>query len=344
MMADITQNLQTLGPLFAGIWIVTILCIVLRPQRYRNSFLLMAALMVTMLFIAGFFGFEKGSWFLLFCFLLITLALFLVPVLLIINGIVMLRRESFSLAHVLSLALGIVIGIGEAGAVVNVLGLSESIQIQNADLWVLLVTCTVFYFSYLVLCFVVYSVFIQILPHRMNFNYVIIHGCGLLDGERMSRLLSNRVDKAIRIYRKCRNKPIIIPSGGQGSDETVSEAEAMKTYLLSHDIPEDHILTEDRSLTTRENLLNSKAIIDAREGEKKTALVSSNYHVYRCLLLAREIGLKCTGIGADVALYYWPSALIREFIAVFLTRHFLIRALVGYLLLICPILFSLFGG
>ena len=101
-MADITQNLQTLGPLFAGIWIVTILCIVLRPQRYRNSFLLMAALMVTMLFIAGFFGFEKGSWFLLFCFLLITLALFLVPVLLIINGIVLLRRESFSLAHVLS--------------------------------------------------------------------------------------------------------------------------------------------------------------------------------------------------------------------------------------------------
>ena len=97
-------------------------------------------------------------------------------------------------------------------------------------------------------------------------------------------------------------------------------------------------------MTTRENLLNSKAIIDAREGEKKTALVSSNYHVYRCLLLAREIGLKCTGIGADVALYYWPSALIREFIAVFLTRHFLIRALVGYLLLICPILFSLFGG
>ena len=115
----------------------------------------------------------------------------------------------------------------------------------------------------------------------------------------------------------------------------------MKDYLLTRGIPEEHIVPEDASATTEENLINSKAIIDARDGRKKTALVSSNYHIYRCLRLARKLRLKCTGIGAKVALYYWPSALIREFLAVFLTKGFLIWSLLGYLLFVSPVLFAL---
>lgn len=267
----------------------------------------------------------------------------MVPVLLVINGIQLIRRESLALPHLLSLVLGIVVGIGEIAAVVYVFGLYDSSDLENANLWILLLAATVFYFSFLVLCFVLYSVFIQLMPHRMNFRYVIIHGCGLSGGEKMTRLLSNRVDKAIEIYNKCRVKPVIIPSGGQGPDEKLSEAQAMKNYLLSNGIPEKHIVLEDRSATTRENLANSKEIIDARGGARRIALVSSNYHVYRCLRLAREVGLKCTGIGAKVAFYFWPSTLIREFIAIFLTKRFLILSLIGYLIFISPILYGLFN-
>ncbi|MBQ6240773.1 MAG: YdcF family protein [Firmicutes bacterium] len=338
-MAESLEILWIVGPVFAAIWIVTILSIVLRPQRYLNSLLLMAALAVTMIFISAFFG-EAAGVFLLVCFILAMIVLLLVPLLLIINGIQVIRREGFSPAHVLSLALGIVVGIGEIASAVYILGLPDYLNINNADLWILLLAFTVFYFSFLVLSFVIYTVFIQIMPHRMNFNYVIIHGCGLLDGERMTKLLSNRVDKAIEIYRKCRTKPYIIPSGGQGDDEKISEAQAMKNYLLQKGVPEDHIILEDHSTTTRENLLKSKAIIDARNGKKKTALVSSNYHIYRCLRLARDLKFKCTGIGADVAFYYWPSALIREFIAIFTSKRFLIWTIIGYFLFISPVLYA----
>lgn len=61
--------------------------------------------------------------------------------------------------------------------------------------------------------------------------------------------------------------------------------------------------------------------------------------MYRCLKLAEKAGLKCTGIGAHVAPYYWPSAIIREFIAVFLEKGFLIKALIGCLFFISPVLF-----
>ena len=337
MFTVFAENLQSFGPIFLAVWAVTILCILLWPQRYFNSLLLMASLLVTMLFVSGFFG-ENGGSFLMICFLLVMLALFLVPVLLIINGIQLIRREVLSPAHLLSLVLGLVIGVGEIAAVAYVLGTAYSLHWETLNLWLLALTLTVFYFSFLVLSFVVYSVFIQILPHRMDFDYVIIHGCGLSGGERMTRLLSDRVDKALEIYRRCSRKPILIPSGGQGPDEKISEARAMTDYLLARGVPAEHILPEDRSETTRDNLLNSRDLILERPGRKKTALVSSNYHVYRCLRLAREIGFRCTGIGAKVALYYWPSALIREFIAVFVTRRFLLWALAGWLLFLSPLL------
>ena len=344
-MADVfIQNLQVIGPVFAVVWILTVVFVILRPQRYLNSLLLMAALLVTMIFIGGFFSENSRGIFILICFLAVMAALFLVPVFLIVNGIQMIRREGFSFAHILSLALGIVVGIGEIAAVIYVLGLSEIIRMENAHHWVLLLVLTVFYFSFLILSFVIYTVFIQIMPHRMNFNYVIIHGCGLADGERLTNLLRSRVDKAVEIYGKCRIKPVIIPSGGRGGDEKISEAQAMTEYLLERGIPQEHIIPEDRSATTRENLQNSKEIIDSRSGKKKTALISSNYHIYRCLRLARTIGLKCTGIGSRVAFYYWPSALIREFIAVFLTKRFLIWSIVGYLLFIGPLLLTMIRG
>ena len=340
MLNDILENIQLFGPVLAIVWLVALGATLLWPQRFFNSFLLLMALLMTILFVSGFFGDARGV-FLLVCFVLVMLALLLAPVLLIANGVEMIKRESVCPAHLLSLGLGIFVGVGEIAAAVYVLGLADTLSLGSADLWIMLLVFTVFYFSFLVLSFVLYSVFIQIMPHRMNFNYVIIHGCGLAGGERMTKLLSNRVDKAIEIYEKCRKKPCIIPSGGQGADERISEARAMADYLISKGIPAEHIVMEDRSTTTRENLLFSKAIIEKGGGRKKTALVSSNYHVYRCLLLAREAGLPCIGVGAKVALYYWPSALIREFIAVFVTKRFLIGTAIGYLLFISPLLYAL---
>ena len=340
-MVDVmVDSVRTLGPMLACTWLLTIGSVILQPQKYRNSFLLMFSLLVTLVFVTSCLG-EEGPTFALISFLLVMLALFLVPLLLIVNGIQMIRRESFCLAHCLSLGLGLFVGIGELAAIAYVFSLAGSIGTERLSLWVMLLVWTVFYFSSLVLSFVIYSVFIQVFPHRMNFGYVIIHGCGLAGGERLTKLLSNRVDKAIEIYEKCKAKPIIIPSGGQGGDEKLSEAEAMRRYLIDRGIPEDHIVLEDCSATTAENLSFSKAIIDARGDRRRVALVSSNYHVYRCLRLAKQVGLRCTGIGADVAFYYWPSALIREFVAVFLSRRFLIWSLAGYLMFVSPILFSL---
>ena len=341
MVENFVDNIAVIGPVFAIVWLVTLLCITFRPQSYFNSLLLMASILVTMIFIAGFLGSEGAGYFLLACVALIMLALLLVPVLLIINGIQMIRKESVCFAHMLSLVLGIIVGIGEIATFIYVFGYE---RYGNIGSLMMFISATVFYFSFLILSFVVYSIFIQRMPHRKKFDYVIIHGCGLKDGERVSKLLQDRVDKAIEVYRKCGEKPMLIPSGGKGSDEKISEAQAMKDYLLEMGIPEERIVLEDQSTTTRENLTFSNNIIQSRPGRKRTALISSNYHVYRCLRLAKELKIQCTGIGAHTALYYWPSALIREFVAVFLTKKFLIWSIIGYLIFISPVPVRLLSG
>ena len=66
--------------------------------------------------------------------------------------------------------------------------------------------------------------------------------------------------------------------------------------------------------------------------------MTSNYHVYRALRYCRKIGLKCTGIGSHVAFYYWPSALIREFIAINVEKKHLLFLLLGWVLFMIPMI------
>ena len=73
---------------------------------------------------------------------------------------------------------------------------------------------------------------------------MIIHGSGLLDGSRVPKLLQDRLDKAIEVYQKDPTPPTLIPSGGQGEDESIPEAEAMRQYLVSKGLPERDIIPE----------------------------------------------------------------------------------------------------
>ena len=292
-------------------------------SRYRNCHLLAFALLSMIPLFVDLAGDQAGEM-LLTSFLLIMSAILIVPFFLIHNGIVMIRNEGKCAAHLLSLALGIAVLIGEILTAYNVViySMTYGLEAQAAYfrstpfLVTSLIAVTVIYGSISFVVFMIYSVFLMIIPRSKDFDYVIIHGAGLINGEKVSKLLQERLDKAIYVYRSDPSPTKLIPSGGRGSDESISEAEAMKRYLLEQGIPESDIILEDRSTTTLENLRFSKNIIDSREGRKYTALVTSNYHVYRALRYCRKVGLKCKGIGSHVAFYYWPCALIREFIAV----------------------------
>ncbi len=306
-------------------------------SRYRNCHLLFFALLSLAPFVINISG-QYAAQVLVTTVITTMIALLIVPFFLIHNGIVMIKREGICAAHMLSLGLGIVVLIGEVLTAYNVIfysfvyGLERAQAYFSSDAFLVqsLIITTVIYGSMSFVIFMIYSVFLMLIPRKKDFDYVIIHGAGLLQGDRISKLLQERLDKAIDVYRKDPSATKLIPSGGKGSDEKISEAEAMKRYLLEQGIPEHDIILEDKSTTTLENLKFSKALIDSFEGRKYTALVTSNYHVYRALRYCRRVGLKCKGIGSHVAFYFWPSALIREFIAVHTEKKHAILFILGW--------------
>jgi len=155
-----------------------------------------------------------------------------------------------------------------------------------------------------------------------NADAVIVLGAGLR-GENVSTILQNRLDTAAKYYF-LNPDTVIIVSGGQGPNEIVTEAYAMKKYLLTLGIPEYKIIEEDMSTRTIENFEYSRKILDKIFDKDYTLIhVTTRVHVFRANLIADQLGLDTKGLGApNVSMpllhinqyFYEYFALIKYFI------------------------------
>ncbi|MBR6321826.1 MAG: YdcF family protein [Lachnospiraceae bacterium] len=154
-----------------------------------------------------------------------------------------------------------------------------------------------------------------------NKDYILILGSQIRKDGTLTPLLRSRADKALEFAKMQKEKTgkelVFVPSGGQGADEVMPEAAAIKNYLVSVDVPEEQILVEDKSADTRENIINSMRLIREHAGgaEVETAFSTTNYHVFRAGLIAQTQGTPMEGIGSPTKRYFWINAFIREFIA-----------------------------
>ena len=174
-------------------------------------------------------------------------------------------------------------------------------------------------------------------------DYILILGCGFRKDGTLPPLLKGRVDKAIEFWRAQMaqgREAILIPSGGQGGDEPMPEAEAMGNYLRSCGIPERVILEENRSRNTYQNMEFSKKLIEEREenaNDKNVIFVTTNYHVFRSGIWAGLAGLRAEGLGSRTKWWFWPNAFVRECIG--LLANLALPELIWLIILVV-----LFGG
>lgn len=144
---------------------------------------------------------------------------------------------------------------------------------------------------------------------------VIVLGAGI-KGEQILSALQYRLDKAIE-YSGKNPKALIVVTGGQGINESVTEAYAMEKYLLAHNIPKDRIILEERATSTYENLLFSKEILDTRlKSGYKAAIITNGFHIFRAARFASLVGLDSSHLHADILWYNAPLNYVREVLAV----------------------------
>ncbi len=129
-------------------------------------------------------------------------------------------------------------------------------------------------------------------------------------------VLRRRLDRTAELMQKC-PEALCIVSGGQGSNEPVSEAQCMRDYLISKGIDADRIILEDKATDTIENLRYSTALIKEKGlTDYQMAVITSKFHTPRAQFLCSRMGIDATFYGApDSTPFMLYITLVREYMS-----------------------------
>jgi uncharacterized SAM-binding protein YcdF (DUF218 family) len=142
-----------------------------------------------------------------------------------------------------------------------------------------------------------------------DLDYLIILGAQVR-GTRITKTLQKRLDTAAT-YLQENPRTIAIVSGGRGRGEDISEAEAMRRYLMEQGIDALRIKMEDSSTNTNENIRYSKKII--QDENAKVAVVTNGFHIYRAIKIAQKQGFnEIQGLAAPSDSRLFINYYVRE--------------------------------
>lgn len=148
-------------------------------------------------------------------------------------------------------------------------------------------------------------------------DYILILGAGLVNGKDPSLILKARLDATLELVNEYNNNGFIVVSGGQGNDESLSEADAMKNYLVNKGIDDDKIIVEDKSSNTNENFKFSKEKIEEHSDKAfedlNIKVVTTDFHAFRSRFLAKRVGYEnISNYSGPTVWYLVPVTYLRE--------------------------------
>ena len=129
-------------------------------------------------------------------------------------------------------------------------------------------------------------------------DYMVVLGAKVnADGPSVS--LWDRICGAYE-YLEAHPDVIAVVSGGQGTDEPITEAECMYRELVELGIDPRRIWVEDEATSTWENINFTLNLIEEKTGLRPTKLgvLSSEYHLFRASLFAKACDVEFVGIPA----------------------------------------------
>jgi vancomycin permeability regulator SanA len=93
-----------------------------------------------------------------------------------------------------------------------------------------------------------------------------------------------------------------------------NEVGVMKALAVELGVPSEDVFLDHEGYSTYESLYRAKQVF----GAKRILIITQEYHLYRALYIARELGLEAEGISADLRPYRKQASYdIREHLARF---------------------------
>lgn len=139
---------------------------------------------------------------------------------------------------------------------------------------------------------------------------ILVLGCKVHEDGRPSHMLEDRLKRGVALYESGA-APKILMSGDHGQVE-YDEVNAMKKYAMDAGIPSEDVFMDHAGFSTYESMYRAKEVF----GAKKIIIVTQEYHLYRAIYAAEQMGMEAYGVDADYRRYSGQLARdVREILA-----------------------------
>lgn len=125
-----------------------------------------------------------------------------------------------------------------------------------------------------------------------SFDCIMVLGAGLWDGE-PSPMLQERLDFGLVAYETgCSEK--LLMSGDHGREE-YDEVNKMKDVAIENGVLADNVFMDHAGFSTYESMYRARDVFQV----EKMVIVTQEYHLYRAVYNARNLGIDAYGFAAD---------------------------------------------
>lgn len=132
----------------------------------------------------------------------------------------------------------------------------------------------------------------QMTSEMENADCILVLGAGIRNNK-PTPMLNDRLEQAISLYNE-KKAPKIIMSGDHGKAD-YNEVGVMKKFTMDKGVPSSDIFMDHAGFSTYESLYRAKEIFQA----KKIIIVTQDYHLYRALYIANQLGLEAVGVASN---------------------------------------------
>ena len=126
-----------------------------------------------------------------------------------------------------------------------------------------------------------------------NVDCIIVLGCQVHPDGNPSIMLNDRIKRGVELYKLGVSQKIIM-SGDHGQAE-YDEVNAMKQTAIGLGVDSSDVFMDHAGFSTYETVYRAKEIF----GAKRVVIVTQQYHLYRAVYIAKQLGLEAYGVNSD---------------------------------------------
>lgn len=130
-----------------------------------------------------------------------------------------------------------------------------------------------------------------------DIDCIVVLGCLVKNDGTPSDMLNDRLQMGINLYELGASSKIIM-SGDHGRTN-YDEVNTMKQFAIDSGIPSSDVFMDHAGFSTYETIYRAKEVFQA----DRIIIVTQEYHLYRALYIAEQLGIEAYGVDADYRSY-----------------------------------------